>query len=128
MTRVSALGELAASLAHEIRGPLTAILTNAQTAVLLLERSGSVAPSELSDILSDIVRDDRRAVDVITRIRELATKRAPRFEPVDMNEIVTSVRDLLPTDAQSRQAAIELELGPGPMTVTGDRVQLQQVR
>ena len=83
-TRVSTMGELAASMAHELNQPLTGILTNAQAARRFLDAS---APDldELRSILSDIVEDDRRASEVIQRLRELLRKGDPELAPLDFH-------------------------------------------
>ena len=125
-TRVSAMGELAASLAHELNQPLTAILTNAQAASRLLAAPTQLTP-QLKEILQDIVDDDKRATAVIGRMRELVSKHVTERGPVDMNEIIHSVMKLVASDAAFREVSIDLELATARLTVEGDRVQLQQV-
>jgi signal transduction histidine kinase/integral membrane sensor domain MASE1 len=125
-TRVSTMGELAASLAHELSQPLTGILTNAQAARRFLEMQ---APDldELRSILSDIVDDDRRASEVIQRLRELLRKGEPTFAPVDLHRLIRDVVRLVSSDAVIRNVSLTLDLGVGSPIVRGDRVQLQQV-
>ena len=125
-TRVSTMGALAASLAHELNQPLTGILTNAQAARRFLGASPPVL-GELDDILSDIVEDDRRASDVIQRLRELLRKGEPKLSSLDLNVLIRDVVRLLGSDAIIRNVSIALELAPGLPVVSGDRVQLQQV-
>lgn len=124
--RVTTMGELTASLAHELRQPLTAILTNAETAQALLA-SGRLDAAELGEILSDIVADDTRAGEVIGRLRSLLNKGEFERRPLDLNEVIREVVRLVQSDAIIRNVAIELELAEGLPPVSGDRVQLQQV-
>jgi signal transduction histidine kinase len=124
--RVSALGELTASLAHELNQPLTAILSNAQVAECLL---AAPAPNleEVREILRDIVTDDRRATEVIRRLRALVKKGGLEFVLLDLNELVREVARLMQSDAIGRGISLGLELAADLPTVRGDRVQLQQV-
>lgn len=124
--RVSALGELTASLAHELSQPLTAILYNAQTAERLLA-ADVVNLDKVREILADIVADDQRAGDVISRLRILLKKGDPEFVSLDLNEIVGEVAWLMRSDALARSLPLSLELADDLPRVRGDRVQLQQV-
>jgi signal transduction histidine kinase len=124
--RVSAMGELAASLAHELNQPLTAILSNAQAAQRFLT-ADVVDLEQMREILSDIVADDKRAGDIIRRLRVLFKKSDPQYAPLDLNEVVGEVARLVRNDAVLRDVAIGLELAPGLPKMRGDRVQLQQV-
>ena len=124
--RVSALGELTASLAHELNQPLTAILSNAQAAQRLLG-ADPVNLEEIREILKDIVADDKRAGDVIQRLRGLLKKGDLEFVPLDLNDIVGEVAWLVRSDAALRNVSMSLDLAPDLPTVRGDRVQLQQV-
>jgi signal transduction histidine kinase len=124
--RVSAMGELTASLAHELNQPLTAILNNAQVAQEYLESDPSNF-GELREILKDIVADDRRAADVIQRLRALLKKGALEYVPLDMNDVVDEVARLVRSDMVIRNVPMTLELAAGLPRVRGDRVQLQQV-
>ncbi len=124
--RVSALGELTASLAHELSQPLTAILSNAQAAQLLLA-ADVVRLDKVREFLSDIVSDDKRAAAVIHRLRVLLKKGDPEFVSLDLNDIVGEVAWLMRSDAIIRNVPIRLELAADLPRVHGDRVQLQQV-
>jgi signal transduction histidine kinase len=124
--RVSALGELTASLAHELSQPLTAILYNAQTAERLLA-ADAVNLDKLREIVTDIIADDKRASDVISRLRTLLKKGDPEFVSLDINEIVGEVAWLMRSDAIARNLPLSLELAADLPRVRGDRVQLQQV-
>jgi signal transduction histidine kinase len=124
--RISAVGELTASLAHDLSQPLTAILSNAQAARRLLAASPVDLP-ELSQILGDIVDDDKRAGAVIHRLRSLLKKGDFERVSLDLNEIVSEVARLVRSDAVIRNVAMSVELAEKPLRVRGDRVQLQQV-
>jgi signal transduction histidine kinase len=124
--RVSAMGELTASLAHELNQPLTAILSNAQAAQRLLA-ADVVNLGEVREILDDIVADDKRAGDMIHRLRGLIKKGDLEFVPLDLNEIVGEVAWLVRSDAVLRNVSLRLEFADDLPKVRGDRVQLQQV-
>jgi len=124
--RVSALGELAASLAHELNQPLTAILSNAQAAQRLLAVDAANL-EEVREILKDIVTDDKRAGDIIHRLSGLIKKGDLEFVPLDLNEIVGEVTWLVRSDAILRNVSLSLEFADDLPKVRGDRVQLQQV-
>ena len=126
VARVSTVGELTTSLAHELYQPLTAIMTNAQAARRML----SADPPDVSQvqaILADIVKDDRRASDVIERLRDLLRKGALEMEPVDLSSTIRDVADLLHGEAIVKHVLVALDLDSDPVIVLGDRVQLQQV-
>ncbi|HEX9822115.1 MAG TPA: ATP-binding protein [Methylomirabilota bacterium] len=125
-TRVSTMGELTASLAHELSQPLTGILANAQAALRLL----AAAPPDLDEVrdsLIDIVDDDRRAGDIIRRLRELLKKGETRRVRLDLNAVVSDVVKLVGSDALMRGVAITVDLDPALPLLSADRVQLQQV-
>lgn len=124
--RVATIGELTASLAHELNQPLTAILSNAQAGQRVLE-TAPVDLEELGEILGDIVEDDKRAGEVIRRLRSLLTKSDPQMGALDLNEALGEVARLVSGDAVVRGVSIRLELADGLPPVRGDRVQLQQV-
>jgi C4-dicarboxylate-specific signal transduction histidine kinase len=124
--RVSAMGELTASLAHELNQPLTAILNNAQVAQRFLAAE-VVDVVEMREILDDIVADDKRAADVIRRLRLLLKKGDLEYVSLDLNEVVTEVARLVASDAALRNVSMRLEAAAGLPRVRGDRVQLQQV-
>lgn len=124
--RVSTMGALAASFAHELNQPLTAILANAQAARMQLDANPPDL-SELRDILSDMIEDDRRAGEIIRRSRELLKKGVPERAPVDVNACVRDVARLLHGDAIIRKVALRFDLDGTSPVVHGDKVQLQQV-
>ncbi len=125
-TRVSTMGELASSLAHQLNQPLTAILANAEAASLLLKQDRPDL-GDLEAILADVIEEDKRAGNVIRRMRELLRKGALEREPLDVNAVVRDVVRLLSSDALIRKVSLELDLSPQPLVVGGDRIQLQQV-
>jgi C4-dicarboxylate-specific signal transduction histidine kinase len=124
--RVSTMGQLTASLAHELNQPLTAILSNAQAAQRILD-SDTADLTEIREILGDIVEDDKRAGEVIHRLRGFLKKGTLQLSTLDIGEVVSQVARLVTSDAIIRNVAIRLELDPGLPAVCGDRVQLQQV-
>jgi two-component system, LuxR family, sensor kinase FixL len=124
--RVSTVGELTTSLAHELNQPLTAILANAQAGRLVLDRR-TVEAAPLREILDDIVEEDKRAGEVIRRLRDMLRKGAPERAPLDLNLLAEEVARLLANDAALRGVTIRLALNLAPAVVTGDRIQLQQV-
>lgn len=126
LSRVTMLGELSGSLAHELNQPLTAILSNAQAAQRFLAR-GTDNPDEMRDILTDIVSDDKRAGEVIRRLRGLLKKDEAQFLPIDLNEVVQEVLKLVRSDLLNRNVSIRMELAADLPVVSADRVLLQQV-
>jgi PAS domain S-box-containing protein len=126
VSRISTMGELAASLAHELNQPLTAILSNAQAAQRLL----AVTPSDLAEvreILKDIVHDDNRAGEVIHRLRAMVRKERLEFAPLVLANVINDVVLLLRSDAILHNVRILVEFKAELPLVHGDRVQLQQV-
>lgn len=126
LTRVAILGELSGALAHELNQPLTAILSNAQAAQRLLVRNLPDL-TMVAEILDDIVTDDRRAGDVIARLRALLQRGESRFEPVGLNVVATDVLALVWSELIERRVVVETHLAAALPLVQGDRVQLQQV-
>ncbi len=122
--RVSTMGELAGTLAHEINQPLSAIMSNAQAAKRFLDAS---ALDEVREILPDIAGEAARAGQVIERLRALLKNSTTTFEPIDLNSVIAEVVDLLRRDAAGRSVSVETDAHPGPLPVRGDRIQLQQV-
>jgi C4-dicarboxylate-specific signal transduction histidine kinase len=129
VTRVAGMGELAASLAHELNQPLTAILSNAQAAQNYLA-CDSANLKEVREILADIVTEDKRASQIIRGLRSLL-KRDPEgpsaSEVNEMNEVVLEVLKLMRSDFLNHGVTVHTELASGLPVVRGDRVQLQQV-
>jgi PAS domain S-box-containing protein len=126
VSRVSVMGELAASVAHELNQPLGAILSNAEAAEMFLAQDPP-ALNELRDILADIRKDDERAGEVIRRMRALLRKGELERQPLQLNLLVEDVFTLVAANAALRTTSIRAELTPDLPLVSGDRIQLQQV-
>jgi signal transduction histidine kinase len=124
--RVTALGQLASALAHELSQPLGAILRNAEAAEIHLNNQQPDL-EELRAIVSDIRKDDRRAGDVIEQMRALIKRRTLQMHPLGLNELVQDVISLLHSDAMARHVALDCAVAPGLPLVAGDRVHLSQV-
>ena len=124
-SRLAVAGELTASIAHEINQPLGAILSNVDTADLLIQ-SGDDRSDLLRTILADIRRDDLRASEVIRRLRSLLAKHDVEQTLVDLNAAVIEVGTLLRGEADRRAATIEIRTAP-VAEMMGDRIQIQQV-
>jgi PAS domain S-box-containing protein len=126
LTRVSTIGELAASLAHELNQPLTAILSNTHAAQRFME-TDPVCQAEVREILNDIVQDCNRASEVIRRIRALLKKGERELAPLDPVAVIRDAVQLLHNDAIVRGMRMSVNNDASPATVYGDKVQLQQV-
>jgi PAS domain S-box-containing protein len=124
--RVDTIGQLAASIAHEVTQPIGATVTSAEAGLRWL----SVQPpdvEEAREMFSSIVNAGHRAADVIGRIRELIKKAPPRKEPVDINQAIRDVIALTHGEAWKYGASVQAQLADGLSLIQGDRVQLQQV-
>jgi PAS domain S-box-containing protein len=124
--RVSMLGELAASISHELKQPIAAAMANAQASLRWLNRDqpdldGARRSAEA------IIKDEARAADIIDHLRSLYKKTPPQREPVDMCEIVSEMILLLRSEANEHAVSIRTDLAAELPKVTADRVQLQQV-
>lgn len=126
LSRVAMLGELSGALAHELNQPLTAILSNAQAAQRFLAQD-SVDFNELRDILQDVVDEDKRAGEVIRRLRLLFAKGETLRQSVDVNELVLEGLGILRNDLINHGVTLRTDLAPDVPIVNTDRVQLQQV-
>jgi len=126
VSRVTTMGELAASIAHEVNQPLGAIVGNADICLHWLS-NGQPDLGAVREALSDIISDGHRASEVIARVRALAKKSAPQKAPLDLNEVVGEVLALVTHEAQRRRVRLRAEPAAGLPAVQGDRVQLQQV-
>jgi PAS domain S-box-containing protein len=125
-SRLALMGELTASIAHEINQPLGAILSNADAAEMMLE-SSSPAFDQVRDILSDIRKDDVRASEVIRRLRVLLSKHEMESRPLNLNEVMSEVLALIRAESRRRGVTMESNLDDDLPLVRGDRVHLQQV-
>jgi len=126
LSRLTMLGELSGSLAHELNHPLTAILSNAQAAQRFLAHDKADL-NEVRDILRDIVDEDKRAGEVIHRLRLLLKKGEMQHQQFDLNEVVREVLKLVRSDLVNQSVTVHTELAPALPAVNTDRVQLQQV-
>ena len=126
VTRVMTLGELTASVAHEVNQPLAAIVTNANACLRWL---GGSQPNfvEARHAVERIIKDSYRASDVISHVRSLVKKAPPRNDLVDLNEVILEVLALAQTEARRNRVSLKHELAKNLPQVLGDRVQLQQV-
>lgn len=125
-SRLTLLGEMTASIAHEINQPLGAILSNADAAEMLLQSSPASLP-EIRHILKDIRNDDLRASEVIRRLRTLLRKREMEIGPVDLNEVISEVLGLIRTECLRRKVAVKSELATDLPLVRADKVHFQQI-
>jgi PAS domain S-box-containing protein len=124
--RVTAAGQLAASIAHEVSQPIAAALTNANAA----RRWLGAEPPDLEEVrqaLDRIVRDGRRASDIIGRIRALVRKAPPLKNQLDINEAMLEVIALTRSELRSNVTSLQTQLADGLPLILGDRIQLQQV-
>lgn len=126
VTRITTLGELAASIAHEVNQPLAAMVADAQASINWLA-AAEPDLKQVRDALSSIVNDGHRAADVIHRIRQLAKKTAPLREAVVINDLISDMLPLLRPEVRRHDVSLRLDLAPNLRPVQGDRVQLQQV-
>jgi PAS domain S-box-containing protein len=126
VTRVTALGELAASIAHEVSQPLAAIVTNAAACLRWLDRE-TPNLDEARGTVRSIIKDGSRAGEVIQRVRALVNKTAGQKAPLHLNEVVDEVITLVQHELFSHRVLLRLELAPAPPLVLADRIQLQQV-
>jgi signal transduction histidine kinase len=132
VNRFSTAGELTASIAHEINQPLGSILTNAETAEAILKsQSPDIAELpdiiELKDIVNDILHDDRRATEVIQRMRSLLKKAPFEQKQFDLNEVVQETIRFLSSLAVGRKFELVSVITPDALPILGDHIQLQQV-
>jgi len=126
LSRVSTLGELSGSIAHELNLPLSSILSNAQAAQRVLAH-GDADLAELRDILNDIVSEDKHAGEVIRRLQLFLKKGEVQRHSLNINEVVEDVLTLIRSDLVNQKVTVDTELARNLPMVTGDAVQLQQV-
>ena len=126
LMRQSLLGELSGTIAHELNQPLTAILFNAETAQDLLGQK-NIDLGKIQEIVADIIEEDSRAGEVISRVRKLLRKGENKSEVIDLNQLVESTLHLLHGEFIKRKMHIEVALAKSLPMISGDPVQLQQV-
>jgi two-component system sensor kinase FixL len=125
-SRLAIAGELTASIAHEINQPLGAILSNADAAEMLLDNE-PLPLDELRQILEDIRNDDLRASEVIKRLRGLLLRRKLEMQPLDLNEVISEVLNLIRAETVRRGVVLKTNLAAELPLIRGDRVHLQQI-
>ncbi|WP_175654439.1 PAS domain-containing sensor histidine kinase [Burkholderia ambifaria] len=125
-TRVTMLGELAASIAHEVTQPLAAIVTAGDAALRWIDRPEPDL-GEVQQSVAQMIRDAKRASDIIRQIRAMARKRAPEQLPLDLNDVVRESLELVARELETHRVDVEADYSASPQRVCGDRVQLQQV-
>jgi C4-dicarboxylate-specific signal transduction histidine kinase len=126
VTRVTMLGELTASIAHEVNQPLAAAVANAEACLRWLDRETPDIPKARRSV-EWVINDSCRASDVIRRVRALANKADVEKVPLDINTVVREVIALVQHELINRSISLRTELAPAPLLIVGDRVQLQQV-
>jgi len=126
VTRMSALGALAASISHEVNQPLAAVVTNADACMMWLS-SDPPNLEEARAAVDCVAREGTRASDVVRHIRAMFTKTSPATTLVPLNELIHEVVVLMQPEASRNQVALHIELASDPPTPRGDRIQLQQV-
>jgi PAS domain S-box-containing protein len=124
--RVELMGELAASLAHELNQPLTGIVTNSQVGLRSLDR-GAWDTAEVREILQDIADDGKRAGEIIRSMRNMVKKGQPAWELLEMNDVVTRAARLVNADSMARGYQIRMNLQVNLPVIQGVRIQLKQV-
>lgn len=126
VSRISTLGQLASALTHELNQPLGAILRNAEAAEIHLQNEQPDL-NEVRAILTDIRRDDKRAGNVIDRMRSLFQRQKLTMSPLDLRDLVTDTIAMIRPDADARQVKMKVDIPPQLPAAQGDRVQVQQV-
>ena len=125
-TRISTVGELTTTIAHELYQPLTAILSNAQAAQrIMAHQNPDIA--EIIEILSDIIHEDRRAKDIIHKCRGLLKRSEFNFEHLNINQVIKEIIPLLKGDLLIKGISLKLDLDEHILPVWGERIQIQQV-
>jgi len=126
LSRVALIGEMSASITHELNQPLAGILSNAAAGQRFIDQ-GDVNLAEIRELLGDIIADGRRASDVMRGIREMLKKGQVARRSVNLNEVVTNAVRMASPDAVLRSCQVEISLDPNLPAIEGDPVQLQQV-
>ncbi|MEP6838739.1 MAG: ABC transporter substrate binding protein [Bradyrhizobium sp.] len=126
VNRQATSSDLSSSIAHELNQPLGSILTNAESAELIL-KSDNPDLAEVREILADIKRDDQRAGEVIRRLRGFLKRTPFESRELDLNDVMSETFKFLSVQASARNVALYLQTAPGALRIKGDAVQLQQV-
>jgi PAS domain S-box-containing protein len=126
VARVTTLGQLTASIGHEVNQPLAAIVTNGEAAIRYLRRD----PPELDEVraaLTSMIAEGKRASEIVRRIRSMVQKTTPLTAPIDINDLLSECTALVQREIAANQVVLQLEFTPDLPKVLGDAVQLQQV-
>jgi PAS domain S-box-containing protein len=126
LSRVSLLGEMTASLAHELNQPLAAIMNNATAATKYIKQ-GKLDPKQLQEILTDVIGDGRRAYDIIGNVRSAIKKGSAIRGRINLNDVVKAVTHMVHPDAAANFCKVEMSLAPDLPAIEGDPIQIQQV-
>jgi len=124
--RILRMGELTASLSHELNQPLTAIRNSAQAGLRFM-KTGKLDPEMIDEILKNIVEDDKRAADVLSSIRQLLKLEKREKQSIDLNPMIKQVGDIFNGELKKKDILLQLNLSESPVYVWGDSTQLQQV-
>jgi C4-dicarboxylate-specific signal transduction histidine kinase len=126
VARVTMLGQLTASIGHEVNQPLAAIVTNGEAAIRYLRRDPPEL-DEVRDALTSMIAEGKRASEIVKRIRSLIQKTTPQTAPLDINSVLAEGAALVQREIANQRVVLRLDLAPELPEVLGDRVQLQQV-
>jgi two-component system, LuxR family, sensor kinase FixL len=126
LSRVSLLGEMTASLAHELNQPLAAIVNNATAAMQYLEQ-GRLKPEQLEEILTDVVADGHRAYDIVHSVRSTIKKGSAIYGSINLNDVVTAVMHIVQPEAAAYFCQMKMSLARDLPAIEGDPTQMQQV-
>ncbi len=125
VSRVATMGEFTAALAHELNQPLMAIMSNAQAAQRFLMK-GNPDLNEIGEIFSDIIKSDKHAGDIITKLRKLFKKEESEFTMINISDVIREIISLVKSDMIIKNISLDLQLDYNIPPLRGDRVQLQQ--
>ena len=124
--RILRMGELIASLSHELNQPLTAILNNAQAGALFVE-GNKATPELLKEIFDNVIRDDKRAAEVISSVRGMMKLEKREKEIVNINDLINDVITIFRSEALKQKITLKIDLTDKPVHILGDQIQIQQV-
>jgi C4-dicarboxylate-specific signal transduction histidine kinase len=124
--RLSTLGQMTAAIAHEIKQPLSAILTNAETSLRWLAKPDPNLP-KVTQLVERIAASAQRAADIILRVQDMAGKRQPRHVRLDLNDVIREALNFVRHDCEERSIRMRLDLAADLLSTVGERIQLQQV-
>lgn len=126
LSRILTIGELAATLAHELSQPIGAVLSNVQAATKIRENTSNET-DEIDEIIEDILRDTRRATAIMSQIRRFAFNKTVEYEQFDLARAISEVNDILGFEARATDVTIKLDGPEVPIFVNASRIEVQQV-